>query len=213
MPRFADLPISAFADALASAEPTPGGGTAAAVAGAMGTALLMMVAGLKKTRGNNDQERATLSEARAALTSVKDRLLALADTDAESYDKVVKALRLPKASDADKQARSRAIQAGTRAATEAPLDILRTIVEGSAYAQRVAQFGNPNAASDVRVAIELLEAAAAGAAANVETNLVSLDDEAYRKATASTIVELSNALTEHSAAARAALLPTAAAGA
>lgn len=207
MPRFADLPISAFTDALSNSEPTPGGGTASAVAGAMGVSLLMMVSGLQKTRGNNDEERATLSEARASLTSVRDRLLTLADTDSDAYNKVVTAFRLPKSTDAEKTARKQAIQQGTKAATEAPLEILRTVTEASAFAKRVAQYGNPNASSDVRVAIELLEAAASGAAANVEVNLVGLDDEAFRKSTASTMIELSNKLTEHAAAARAALLP------
>jgi formiminotetrahydrofolate cyclodeaminase len=207
MPRFADLPISAFADALASTEPTPGGGTAAAVAGALGVSLLMMVSGLQKTRGNNDAERATLSEARASLTSVRDRLLTLADTDSDAYNQVVLAFRLPKSTDAEKAARKQAIQQGTKAATEAPLEILRTVAEASTFMKRVAQFGNPNASSDVRVAIELLEAAASGAAANVEVNLVGLDDEAFRKSTASTMIELSNRLTECAAAARAALLP------
>ena len=207
MPRFADQTISAFNDALASSDPTPGGGTASAVAGAMGVSLLMMVAGLQKTRGNNDQERATLSEARAALTSVRDRLVTLADTDTEAYNTFIAAMRLPKATDAEKAARKQAMQQGTRAATEAPLEILRTVVEGIAYGKRIAQFGNPSASSDVRVAIELLEAAASGAAANVEINLTGIDDEAFRKSTASTMIELSNALTEHAAASRAALLP------
>jgi methenyltetrahydrofolate cyclohydrolase len=213
MARFADLTVSAFVDALASAEPTPGGGTAAAVAGAMGASLLMMVAGLSKTRGNNDQERAALSEARAALTGIRNRLLAQADADTEAYNKVIVALRLPKGTDAEKGARKQAIQLGTRAATEAPLDILRTVVEAALHAKRIAQYGNPAAASDVRVAIELLEAAAAGAAANVEINLTGLADEAFRKSSASTMIELSNALTEHSASARAALLPQSAASA
>ena len=209
MPRFAEQTISAFTDALASAEPTPGGGTASAVAGAMGVALLMMVAGLNKTRGNNDQERAALQESRAALTSVRDRLLVLADTDTDAYNSLVAAFRLPKASDAEKATRKQAVQQGTRAATDAPLEILRTVVEGIARARSVAQFGNPAASSDVRVAIELLEAAASGAAANVEVNLTALDDEAFKKSAASTMIELSNTLTEHAAAARAALLPTA----
>jgi formiminotetrahydrofolate cyclodeaminase len=207
MPRFADQTISAFNDALASSDPTPGGGTASAVAGAMGVSLLMMVAGLQKTRGNNDHERATLAEARAALTSVRDRLLTLADTDTEAYNTFIAAMRLPKSTDAEKATRKQAMQQGTRAATEAPLDILRTVVEGIAYGKRIAQFGNPSASSDVRVAIELLEAAASGAAANVEINLTGIEDEAFRKSAASTMIELSNTLTEHAAAARSALLP------
>jgi formiminotetrahydrofolate cyclodeaminase len=207
MPRFADLTVSAFVDALANTEPTPGGGTASAIAGAMGTALLMMVAGLQKTRGNNDAERATLGDVRTTLVSVRDRLLTLADTDTEAYNQVIAAFRLPKATDDDKAARREAIQRGTRAATEAPLEILRTVVEALGHGKPVAQFGNPSAASDVRVALELLEAAASGASANVEINLTSLDDDAFRKTTASEMLELSNALTEYAAAARAALLP------
>ena len=174
----------------------------------MGVSLLMMVAGLQKTRGNTDAERAALSEARATLTSVRDRLLTLADTDSEAYNKVITAMRLPKATDDEKAARKQAIQQGMRAATEAPLDILRTVIEGTSCAKRIAQYGNPSAASDLRVAIELLEAAASGASANVEINLSSLNDEAFRKTTAATMIELSNAITEHAAAARAALTPT-----
>ena len=74
-------------------------------------------------------------------------------------------------------------------------------------ARPIAAHGNRSAVSDVRVALELLEASAAGAAANVEINLVSLDDEGFRKATAADIVELTNKVTEDAAAARAALAP------
>lgn len=172
-------------------------------------ALLMMVSGLPKTRGNSDDERVVLAEARAALTSVRDRLLALADTDTEAYNTVVAAYRLPKSSEVEKSARREAIQKGLRAATEAPLAILRTVAEAVSRAPRVARFGNPSAASDVRVAIELLEAAASGASANVEVNLTSLDDQEFKKASVSSMIELANTLTEHSADARAALLPTA----
>jgi glutamate formiminotransferase/formiminotetrahydrofolate cyclodeaminase len=205
MARFADFSISAFLDALASPEPTPGGGTAAGVAGSIATALLMMVAGLPKTRGNTESERVQLSEARAALASVRERLLVLADEDTLAYNRVVIAYRLPKASDEEKAARKRAIAEGMRAATETPLETLRTAGEAARHARTVAQYGNPSAASDVRVALELLEAAAAGAAANVETNLSGLSDDAYRKTAASAVIDVSNHLTEQIAAARAVL--------
>lgn len=202
---FADQSISAFVDALASAEPTPGGGTAAAVAGAIGTALLMMVGGLPRTRGNSDTERVQLSEARAALTAIRHRMLALADEDTDAYNRVMAAYKLLKATDEQKAARKEAIRVAMRAATEAPLETLRATAEAVKISRVVAQFGNPSAASDVRVALELLEAAAAGASANVEINLTSMDDEAYRKASASTMIELGNTLSEDCAAARAAL--------
>jgi formiminotetrahydrofolate cyclodeaminase len=171
----------------------------------MGASLLMMVAGLPKTRSKTEAGRAALLEARTAITTQRDRLLALADEDTQAYDRVVAAYRLPKATDEEKQACTSAIQEGMRAATDAPLETLRVVASVVDQGKVIAQFGNPSASSDVRVALELLEAAAAGAAANVETNLTSLEDAAYRKAAASSVIELTNSLTEHIAAARAAL--------
>ena len=208
MARFADHSISAFLDALGSSDPTPGGGSAAAVGGAIAVALLMMVAGLPRTRGNTDAERVQLGETRAALVGVRDRLLRLADTDTEAYNAVTAAYRLPKGTDEDKTARKAAIQRAMQGATDAPLDILRAVAEAMGRARVVGEFGNPSAASDVRVALELLEAAGAGAAANVEINLTALQDDAFCKTAASAMIELSNQLTEDSAAARATLTPT-----
>jgi formiminotetrahydrofolate cyclodeaminase len=206
MASFADLSLSAFLDAVANPDPTPGGGTAAAAAGAMGCALLMMVAGLTKSRSDVENEKTALAEARARLVSVRERLMTLADADADAFNQVMAAYRLPKVTDADKLARKQNVQRALRAASDVPLETLRTAVEAMTQAKIVAQYGNRSAASDVRVALELLEAAAAGATANVETNLISLDDEAYRKSAAADVLELTNRLTEDAAAARAALL-------
>ena len=208
MARFADHTLSTFLDELASSKPTPGGGTAAAVGGAIGVALLMMVAGLPKTRGNTDAERVKLTEARASLVSIRDRILALADTDTDAYNQVTAAYRMAKSTDEEVAARKKAIQRAMQGATDAPLDILRLVSEAMVQARCVAEYGNPSASSDVRVALELLEAAGAGAAANVEINVTSLSDEAYKKTTVSKMMELSNRLTEHSAACRSALIPT-----
>jgi methenyltetrahydrofolate cyclohydrolase len=205
MARLAELSVSAFLDALASAQPTPGGGTAAALSGAMGVSLLMMVSGLEKTRTNTDAERAALGAVRAQLSSLRDRLTSLADEDSDAFDAVMAAYRLPKGSDAEKASRTRAIQDALRAATESPLDTLRTTVDSAVLARRVAEHGNPAAASDVRVALELLECAGAGAVANVEININGLADESYRKSAASAILELTNRLTEETSKSRLAL--------
>src|SRR5688500_19955307 len=133
MAGFADLTVSAFFDALASPEPTPGGGTAAAVAGGMGASLLMMVAGLTKSRSDTETARVALKEARAALSSIRDRLLALADTDAAAYNEVIAAYRLPKATDPEKAARKQAVQRTMRAATDAPLEALRVVLEAAPH--------------------------------------------------------------------------------
>jgi glutamate formiminotransferase/formiminotetrahydrofolate cyclodeaminase len=205
MAGFADLPISAFLERLSSPDPTPGGGTAAAVAGGMAASLLMMVAGLAKTRTNTDAERVELNEARAALASVRDRIMVLADQDTEAYNRVVTAYRLPRGTDDEKAARKQAVQKGMRDATDTPLETLRTAADAMRLARTVAQYGHTAAASDIRVALELLEAAAAGAAANVQINLQSLDDEAFRSEAAGHMVDLTNRITEDAAAARTAL--------
>jgi len=177
--RFSDMTVSQLLAALASSEPTPGGGTAAAITGAMGASLLVMVTGLAKSRSNTDDEKAALAKARAALQPIADRLLALADADTVAFNAVMDAYRLPKGTDADKAARTVAIQAALHGATVAPLDTLRACVEAIDHGRAVASHGNRAAASDVGVAVGLLKAAADGAAANVRINLTSLKDQAF----------------------------------
>src|ERR1700752_94842 len=129
MARFADLTVAQFLDALASPEPTPGGGTAAAIAGATGVALLTMVAGLSKTRHQTSDEAQALAAVRTALVPVRERLRTLADVDTEAFNQVMAAYRLPKATDAETAARKEAVQHALKAATEAPLETLRATAE------------------------------------------------------------------------------------
>ena len=180
--HFSGMTVGELLAALASPTPTPGGGTAAAIAGAMGTSLLVMVAGLAKSRNNTDDEKAALAGARAAIEPITARLTELADADAASFDAVMAAYRLPKNSDEDKQARTAAIQSALRGATEVPLDTLRACAAALDHSRTVAKHGNASADSDTGVAIGLLKAAAAGAAANVRINLGGLKDEAFKSA-------------------------------
>src|SRR5262245_36830164 len=205
MARFAEMSLTQFLDALASSDPTPGGGTAAAVAGAIGVSLLAMVASLTKTRQQTEEAAEAMAAAKAALAAIRERLVTLADTDTEAFNQVLAAYRLPKATDEDKAARKQAVQRALAAATEAPLETLRAASEAVVQARTVAQHGNRSAESDVRVAIELLEAAAASAAANVEINLGGLTDETYRKTIAAKAVEAANQVIQDDASARAAL--------
>jgi formiminotetrahydrofolate cyclodeaminase len=176
------MTVAQLLAALASPEPTPGGGTAAAIAGAMGTSLLVMVAGLAKSRNNTDDEKAALTKARAAIEPITARLTDLADKDAASFDAVMAAYRLPKATDQEKMTRTQVIQAALRGATEIPLETLRTCAAALEPARTVADYGNRSAESDTGVAIGLLKAAAAGAAANVRMNLGGLKDEGFKAA-------------------------------
>jgi formiminotetrahydrofolate cyclodeaminase len=193
MTSVANLTVSAFLDAIASPEPTPGGGTAAAVAGAIGASLVLMMTGLVRTRHNDEADRAALTAARVEILPLRDRMIALADADADAYDQVTSAYKLPKATDEERAARGEAIQRALRAATLVPLDTVRAAVEAIAAAKTVARAGNPSAASDVGVALGLLEAAVTGAAANVGINLAAIKDERFRQETRQELDELSAA--------------------
>lgn len=168
-------------DAVASPVPTPGGGTASAIAAAFGAALLAMVSGLPSKRATTDAERAALIACARPAKVAKDHLLSLADQDSHAYEQVVLAFRLPKATDHEKAARHRAVQQALRGATDVPLNVMRCCADALKVAPEVARLGNRSAASDVSVAVELLVAGCRGADLNVRTNLDQIEDEPYRR--------------------------------
>jgi formiminotetrahydrofolate cyclodeaminase len=178
-----EMSAGALLEAFSTPAPTPGGGSASALAGALGASLLAMVAGMTNTREGSAHDPALLARARTTLIMLRDRLAALVDEDAQAYDAVVSAYRLPKGSDAEKQTRKEAIQAALRLATVVPLETMRTCRAALDAGRIVADMGNPAAASDVRVGTALIRAGLAGAAANVRINLPSLTDEVLRAAT------------------------------
>lgn len=171
--------VSDLLAAFRSSEPTPGGGSAAALAGAVGASLLAMVSGLPKPKAASEGDIQRLQNAGVHCTELALHLETLIDRDTDAYDMVVSAFRLPKASEEEKQARTTAIQAALTAATEAPLDVMRRCAEALKLAPVIKEFGNPNASSDVEVGIGMLRTGLRGALANVEINLGSLKDAAY----------------------------------
>jgi formiminotetrahydrofolate cyclodeaminase len=179
MTSYSTLTVIELLDAFASSEPVPGGGSASALAGAVGVSLLMMVAGLPKTRTGTPEERAALGAAAARLRPLRDVLTTLVDRDSEAYTLVLDAFRLPKGTDAEKTIRRDAIDHAMRAATDTPLETMR--VCGQALGQAVAIAANVvrSAASDAGVGIELLRTALRGAALNVDTNLGEVKDQEY----------------------------------
>ena len=166
-------------DAFSSTEPVPGGGSAAALAGAVGAWLLLMVAGLAKTRSGAPEEAADLADAAARIRPLRDLLVALVDRDSDAYRDVVNAFRLPKSSDEERAHRRTVIDAATRVATDVPLDTMRACQQALRGAVIVAGNGSRNAVSDIGVAIELIRAGLRGARMNVEINLASVSDGEY----------------------------------
>jgi len=179
MSRLIDRTLVDLLAKFRSPDPTPGGGSAAALAGAVGASLLAMVASLPKPRAESDAELERLRLAGERCAELSELLAALVDRDTSAYEAVVGAYRLPKTSDAEKASRAAAIQAALRGATETPLDVMRDCRAALAHATVVAELGNRNASSDVRVALELLAAGLRGAGYNVEINLESVKDAGY----------------------------------
>jgi len=173
-----DKTVTDLLDAFASPDPTPGGGSAAALAGAMGAALLAMVAGLPKTKSGTPDERAALDRARTELLAAQRELTGLVDRDTDAYDLVVAAYRKPKSTDEEKAARQAAIQDAMRVATEAPAETMQACARAVAAARDVADSGNPSARSDVAVGMQLLMTAMQGALYNVAANIGRLKDAA-----------------------------------
>lgn len=171
--------VSHLLAAFRSSDPTPGGGSAAALAGAVGASLLAMVAGLAKPRTSSDDELARLEAAGARCAELALRLETLIDQDTAAYDLVVDAYRLPKSTDHEKADRGGRIQKALEAATEAPLDVMRLCAEALTLAPAVGRLGNQNASSDVKVAVGMLRTGLSGARENVEINLGSLKDVEY----------------------------------
>jgi len=175
----AERPLADFLQRLASGAPTPGGGSAAALAGALAAALVSMVCRLTIGRAKFAAIEGEMQRTLERAERLRQRLIRAVDEDAQAYESVVAAYRLPRGSETERQTRSATIQAALHEAIRVPLNVARDCAELLDMAQFVAQRGNPSAVSDARVASLLAEAALRGAAYNVQINLSSLKDTAF----------------------------------
>lgn len=176
---FADLTVGQFLDRLASSDAVPGGGSASALAGALGASLVSMVSALSAGRAKYAAYEATLLRCSDAGRDLAAEFVDLADEDAFAYAGYAAALKLPRETDAEQTARRAAIRTAARAASEAPMECVIACKRLAAAAESLAGRSNVNAASDVLVAALLAEAGARGAAENVRINLPATDDEQY----------------------------------
>ncbi len=175
--------LSGILDAFAANDPVPGGGSAAALTGALGVSLVIMVAGLPRTRRGTPEEAVDMSEASARLRPLRETLSGLVDRDTDAYREVMAAYRLPKATSEEQAARRTAIDDALRGATDTPLDTMRMCQQALEGAVLVATNAVTSALSDAAVGIELLSTALRCAGVNVDTNLPLIKDEQYVAAT------------------------------
>lgn len=185
--RLTELTVRELVEHLATREPVPGGGSAAAMAGAMGAALVRMVVELTLGRATSESAEAVGHIGSAAATW-QSELLNLADLDANAYGAVAKARRLPRGTELETKTRDVQVAAAMREATRVPLQTIRAASAVLELAAQLAPLGNRHAISDVGVGASLASAAARGAALNVRINLPHLRDDELR-AEASAMLE------------------------
>jgi len=171
--------LSRFLDELASEQPVPGGGTAAAIAGCLAAALAGMVVRLSLAREVGSATR--LEPWRHRADAVRRRLLELAQADAEAYQAVLVAYRLPRETPADKTHRREAVDAALQQAASVPLEVAGLAREVLEMAGCLEREGYRPAATDARVAAALARAALEGALANVTVNLDSMKESEVRQ--------------------------------
>ena len=177
-PSLLDLRVRDLLDRFASTDPTPGGGSAAALSGATGAALVAMVCAMPKTRTGAAEERGRLDTALGRAREASSRLRSLVDEDSAAFDAVMAAYRLPKATDEEKGARKTAIAQAMAGATQVPVQTAEACVVVMRAAVEAAQNGNANALSDARTGGAMAWAGLLGAAENVRINASANDSTA-----------------------------------
>ena len=176
--KLAELKTAGFVDLLASDAPAPGGGSAAALEGALGAALTAMVCGLTVGKKKYAEFQELAEEAQKKATDLKVRFVDVMDRDTEAFNVVSAAFGMPKATDEEKAARSAAIQEGLKGCTKTPFEMMELAVETLELTASILGKSNDSAASDLGVSALSLRAAIQGAWLNVLINIGSLKDTA-----------------------------------
>jgi methenyltetrahydrofolate cyclohydrolase len=191
-----DQPVRQFLDELASGTPTPGGGAASALSGAMAAGLITMVCDLTIGKQQYAEFESEAQSLRARAEALRTELQHLAQADVDVFNHLLAAYKLPRTTEADAASRRAAIQKVTRQAAEVPLRVARAAVGLVPLCGPLARYGNRNAVSDIGVAALLVQSAVLAALLNVETNLVALEDQLFVRQTRAQAEDLTIGLDE-----------------
>ncbi len=174
-----DLTIKDFLKKTASNSPVPGGGSIAALGGAISASLLEMVANLTIGKKGYEEFEEEMKEISIAVLEYRNRLIADIDNDSNAYDAVMAAYRLPKSNDEERDRRSGAIQEALKNAVLVPLEVAKMGLDIIKLAGNIVRDGNKNAITDGAVAAMMARTALLSALYNVKINLSSIKDEAF----------------------------------
>ena len=173
------MEIRRFLERLSANTPTPGGGSASALAGTLSASLILMAAGLSLKKAKMKERE--LRGIKKAVSGIQKRLFRAIEEDAKSYEAVLKAFHLPKDTEKERRVRSKAIRQAYRQATITPRLVCQQSIELLEYSNTLILKGNPNALSDVGVAAFLADTAVKGGLLNIGINLGPIRDNSYRK--------------------------------
>jgi glutamate formiminotransferase/formiminotetrahydrofolate cyclodeaminase len=187
----AKMNLREFCNETLSDSPAPGGGSVAALMGALGASLGGMVANLSAGKRGWDDKLEYFSDWAVKAQQLKDELLSLVDEDTTAFNKVMDSFALPKESAEEKELRSRTIEEATKYAAEVPLKVMETASKSYELLSEMADKGNPASISDVGVGALATRACIEGAALNVRINLGQLKDEKFKTALANKVQEIS----------------------
>jgi len=182
--------IKMFLDELASNSPAPGGGSVAALAGALGAALTSMVCNLTKTKQGYESVQDEIAEVLEKSEGLRKDLTDLIDKDTEAFNEVMKALKMPKETEDQKEQRRNAMQTAFKQASEVPLQTARKCVQILDVAYIVAVKGNKNSISDAAVSALMAQTGVQAAMLNVRINISSIKDLEYVNQVTSELDEL-----------------------
>ena len=194
--KLKEMSIEEFCQELSSSSPAPGGGSTGALAAALASSLVSMVANLtigKKKYSDVQEKMQNIKEEANKLTK---SLLELVDQDTIAFNKVMEAFRMPKKTKEEKELRTKAIQHAMKGACEVPLEIAKQSVNIASISNKVARYGNKNAITDAGVAARLAEASYFAGVYNVRINLASIKDKNYVDETKEILCRLKKDLRE-----------------
>jgi len=177
--RLVHMSLKDFADETASESPAPGGGSISAYLGALGVALGTMVANLSSHKKGWDDRWEEFSDWAEKGEQIKNELVRLVDADTRAFNKIMTAFGLPKGNDAEKAARTQAIQEATKYAIEVPLRVMEVAASSLEIIRAMALTGNPNSVSDAGVGALCVRSAVMGAFLNVRINASGYQDKSF----------------------------------